>query len=85
MRSECIENLSLLKQTVLSILSAISGVSASEIFKKISCQMTDSAVHNLHVDEMVAMDFEVDHVPQRLFCHTHPCLMLNRKLDDVIP
>ena len=34
---------------------------------KISYQMTHSAVHNLHADEMVAMDLGVDLVPQHLF------------------
>ena len=46
--------------------------------------MIDSAVHNLHLHKMVAMDLGVDSVPQHLFCHTHPCLMFNRKLVDVI-
>ena len=46
--------------------------------------MTDVAAHNLLVDEMVAMDLGVDHVPQHLFCQTHPCLMLNRKLVEVV-
>ena len=46
--------------------------------------MTDGASHNLKVDEMVAMDFEVELVPQHLFCHKHPCLMGNRKFVAVI-
>ena len=82
--NECRENLSLLKQTILSILSAVSGVAACDLFSKINYQMTDAAAHNLHVDEMVAMDLGVDHVPQHLFCQTHPCLMFNRKLVEVV-
>ena len=46
--------------------------------------MTDAAAHNMHIDEMVPMDLGVDHVPQHLFCQTHPCLMFNRKLVEVV-
>ena len=31
-----------------------------------------------------AIEFGVEHVPQRLFCHIHPCMMLNRKFVKVI-
>ena len=82
--NECRENLSLLKQTILSTLSAVSGVAACDLFSKINYQMTDAAAHNLHVEEMVAMDLNVDHVPQHLFSQTRPCLMFNRKLVEVV-
>ena len=75
-------NLALLKKTVLSILSAVSGVPMKDIFKKISYQMTDAAVQNFQVDNIIASDFEVDHVPIHLLCQltfTHPCLMFIKK------
>jgi len=59
MSNECRENIALLKQTILSILSAVSGVAASELFLKINYQMTDAASHDLHVDEIVAMELVV--------------------------
>ena len=46
--------------------------------------MPDAAAHNLHVDEMVAVDLGVDHVPRPVFCQTHHCLMFNRKLVEVV-
>jgi len=82
--NKCRENLALLKQTILSILSAVSRVAASELFLKIDYQMTDAASHNLHVDEIVAMDLGVEYIPQHLFCQTHPFLMFNRKIVEVV-
>ena len=78
------ENLSLLKQTILPILSAVSGVATCDLFSKINYQMPDAAAHNLHVDEMVVMDLGVDYVPQHLFCQTHLCPMFNKKLAEVM-
>ena len=78
--SESRANLDLLKKTVLSILSAVSGVPMKDIFKKISYQMTDAAAHNFQVDNIIASDFEVDHVPKHLLSQTHPCLMFIKKV-----
>ena len=51
-----------------------------DIFKKISYQMTDAAAHNFQVDNIIASDFEVDHVPKNLLCQTYPCLMFRKKV-----
>ena len=51
-----------------------------DIFKKISYQMTFAAAHNFQVDNIIASDFEVDHVPKHLLCQTHPCLMFIKKV-----
>ena len=80
--SECRENLALLKQTILTILSSVSGVPPQDLFKKINYQMTDATSHTLQVDDLVAADLGVDHIPQHLLCHTHPALMFNRKIVD---
>ena len=42
--------------------------------------MTDAAAHNFQVDNIIASDFEVDHVPKHLLCQTHPCLMFIKKV-----
>ena len=81
--SECRSNLSLLKETVFTILCSRSGVPIHQLFQKIPYQMTDATSHNLKVDEMVALDLGVDCVPEYLFCQTHPCLMFNREVLEV--
>ena len=82
--NECRDNLSLLKQTILSILSAASGVAVSDLFSKIIYQMIDATSHNLDVVKLVVMDLTADHITQHQFCQTHPCLMFNRKIVEVV-
>ena len=51
-----------------------------DIFKKISYQMTDAASHNFQVDNTIACDYKVNHVPKHLLCQTHPCLTFIKKV-----
>ena len=78
--SESRAYLALLKEIVLSILSTVSGVPMKDIFKKISYQMTDAAAQNFQVDNIIAFDFEVDHVSKHVLCQTYPCLMFIKKM-----
>ena len=42
--------------------------------------MTDAAAHNFEVDDILASEFGVEHVPKHLLCQTHPCLMFIKKV-----
>ena len=64
--SETRENLAQMKLTILAILSTVSGVSSEEIWKCIDFTMTDSIIHNMHVNDKVAEALGTDHVPSQL-------------------
>ena len=70
--AETRENLSQLKLTILAILSAVSGVSSEELWRRIDFTMTDSTIHNMKVDEMVSSALGTDHTPAHLLCQVHP-------------
>ena len=76
--SETRENLAQLKVTILSILSAVSGVSSSDLWRRIDFTMTDSTSHNMGVDDLVSEALETDHTPSHLICQVHPCAMFTR-------
>ena len=78
--AETRENLSQLKLTILAILSAVSGVSSEELWRRIDFTMTDSTIHNMKVDEMVSSALGTDHTPAHLLCQVHPACMFTRCL-----
>lgn len=78
--SETRENLAQLKLTILAILSAVSGVSSEDLWRRIDFTMTDSTAHNLMVDDLVSAALETDHTPSHLICQVHPACMFNRCL-----
>ena len=82
--SETRENQAALQKAILNILAEASSVSAKDIFERITFKITDSVSHNLHVDDLVAMDLGSDHVPPHLLCHVHVVLMFSRKMMEVI-
>ena len=78
--SETRENLSQLKLTILAILSAVSGVSSEDLWRRIDFTMTDSTIHNMKVDDMVSAALGTDHIPFHLLCQVHPACMFTRCL-----
>lgn len=78
--SETRKNLSLLKVTVLNILSVCGNVPADVLWAKIDFVMTDGVSHNLLVEERVAEQLGSEHLPKHLICQVHPALMFSRKL-----
>ena len=76
--SETRQNLAQLKLTIIAILSAVSGVSSSDLWRLIDFTMTDSTSHNMGVDDLVSDALETDHTPSHLICQVHPCAMFTR-------
>ena len=73
------ENLADLKLTVLSILATCGEVTRQVLWTKVDFVMTDSVSHNKGVEQLVADELEVDHVPSHLLCNVHPSLMFTRE------
>ena len=69
--SETRSNLAELKLTLLSLLSVCSDVPREQIWEKVSFTMTDSTLHNFHVEELVSEALQTDHKPDHLLCQTH--------------
>ena len=78
--SEMMENLARLKITILQLLSITSGVSVEALWRKIDFVMGDGNAHNIGVEEIVAKELKVEHVPGHLLCQVHPSLMFGREL-----
>ena len=74
------ENLAELKLTVLSILATCGGVTRQSLWSKVDFVMTDSVSHNKGVEQLVADELEVDHLPSHLLCNVHPSLMFTREM-----
>ena len=74
------ENLAELKLTILALLATCGGVTRQSIWSKVDFVMTDSVSHNRGVEELVAKELEVDHLPAHLLCNVHPSLMFVREI-----
>ena len=69
--------------TILSILSAVSGIPKETLLAKIDFKVTDATSHNLQVEQLVAEKLNSSHTPKQLLCNTHPVFMFIRTLDSV--
>ena len=81
--SETRENLASLKLVILSLLSAVSNVPSDILWNRITFTMTDSTIHNMEVDDMVAEALDTEHVPVHLLCQAHPASMFTREMQKV--
>ena len=81
--SETRSNLAELKLTLLSLLSVCSDVPREQIWEKVSFTMTDSTLHNFHVEELVSEALQTDHKTDHLLYQTHPSLMFSRTMTDL--
>jgi hypothetical protein len=81
---ESTEDIAMQTDMAFSLLAAVRGVEASEIYKLVDVHMTDITEHNKGFAEVLAELYSLEQPAGQLFCSTHTTLGMSRGFNKVV-